>query len=107
MKCLLAITACLALFVCGCACSPVRTDLALTADARTILQRNMTPEEVTALMGNPERPILIYFYNTNSRNSFLSLRSKDDYTPIVFVNNKLAGWGWNYLNGAAKDIMNN
>ncbi len=109
MRHFLAIGICLAYFLCGCAGSPTKTSLGLKADLNDILslRQNMTPEDVIGLIGRPDRPILIYFYMTEGEGGFFSRFSKDSYTPFVFVNNKLAGWGWEYLNGAAENMINN
>ncbi len=109
MKHFFLIGICLAFFLCGCASSPTRISLDFKTDLNDMLtfRQNMTPEEVIGLMGTPARPVLIYFYMTEGEGSFFSRFSKDNYTPFVFVDNKLAGWGWNYLNVTAKDIMNN
>ena len=107
MKEVVVIGICLAVFLCGCASSQVKTSnqLKILSDLQLRLQRNMTSEEVVNLMGNPTRPIMIYFYLADEETNLLERLSKDNYTPLVFVDNKLAGWGWNFLNGAAKDMM--
>lgn len=96
---------CLTFFLCGCASNPVKGGADTEAEIR--LQRNMTPQEVVQLMGSPKRPVLIYFYLTENNGTIRKGLSKDKYTPLVFVNNKLSGWGWNYLNNTARDIMDN
>ena len=100
---------CLAFFLCGCASSRLTVSFQPEHDVRPLarLQRNMSPQEVVQLMGTPERPVEIYFYMNEKEGGFLSRLSKDNYTPLVFVNNKLAGWGWSFLNRAAKNMMPN
>lgn len=68
----------------------------------------MTPEEVIKLMGQPDKTemyrgknkeaILIYQYITTGKDLVTRKWSEANYTPLVFENNKLAGWGWSYLN---------
>lgn len=98
---------CLSIFLCGCASSQVKSfsQHSMLSDLQLRLERNMTSEEVVNLMGDPTRPIMIYFYLADEEINLLDRLSKDSYTPLVFVDNKLAGWGWNFLNGAAKDMM--
>ena len=109
MKRFILLGICVAFLLCGCASSRVTTSFPPAAQPQPVvrLHRNMTPEEVVQLMGTPDRPVTIYFYNTGEKDSYLGRFSKDNSTPLVFVDDKLAGWGWNFLNGATKRIMNN
>ncbi|MFC1699488.1 hypothetical protein ACFL1I_05975 [Candidatus Omnitrophota bacterium] len=99
----------LAVFVSGCASNPKLSASALHTDFDSFfrLRPNMSPDEVLQLFGDPERPIEIYFYYNKEEGGLFSRLSKKNYTPLVFVDNKLAGWGWNYLNGAAQDMITN
>lgn len=107
MKRLVAIGICLAVVFCGCASSRLRSSSLFLPDDKSLsLRRNMSPYEVVELMGNPQKPILIYFY-ANEAGGLRSSFSKDKCTPLVFVDNKLAGWGWDYLHGAAKGMISN
>ena len=98
----------------GCAGSPIRTWSQATHNTNAMigLKPDMTPEEVTDLMGKPQKtemyrgkngePILVYLYITEGRDTFTRQWSEANYTPLVFEDNKLMGWGWNYLNGTAQ-----
>ena len=98
----------------GCAGSPIRTQWQADAHNRSMikLQPGMTVEEVTKIMGNPDKTemyrgkngeaILVYLYITEGMDSFSRRWTEANYTPVVFENNKLAGWGWNYFNGTAQ-----
>ena len=112
MKNLLIILLCIGLV--GCVGSPMRTSFLAGRHTKAMikLQPDMTPEEVIKLMGNPDKtemyrgkggePILVYLYITTPRDAFTRQWSEANYTPLVFENNKLAGWGWNYFNGTAQ-----
>lgn len=102
------------MIISGCAGSPIRTWGQATKHTKAMvkLKLNMTPEDVIKLMGNPDKtemyrgkngePILVYLYITEGMDTFSRRWSEANYTPLVFENNKLAGWGWNYLNGTAQ-----
>lgn len=72
----------------------------------------MTVEEVVNLMGQPDKTemyrgkqgeqILVYLYITEGKDVDTRRWTEANYTPLVFVNNRLDGWGWNYFNGTAK-----
>ncbi len=98
----------LAVMVGGCAGSPAQTleQAKKHTKAMVELKPGMSPEEVIKLMGNPYKtdtyrgtngePILVYFYSTEGKD-----------LPLVFQENKLAGWGWRYLDSgiiAIEDI---
>ena len=99
----------LVVMVSGCAGSPLqRSRLAKKhTKAMVKLKPDMSPERVIKLMGNPDKtemyrgingePILVYLYIT----MYSSKWSEANYTPLVFEDNKLVGWGWNYLYGTA------
>ena len=98
----------------GCAGSPYRTQAAADQNKKAMvsLQPDMLPNEVIELMGPPEKtelyrgandePILIYMYITEGKDSKTRKWNEANYTPLVFVEQKLMGWGWNYLNGSAQ-----
>jgi len=112
MKKLLVVLLCLGLV--GCAGSPIRTTWQAGDHTRAMikLKPDMTPEEVIKLMGNPdktemyrgknEETVLVYLYITEGMDTFSRRWTDANYTPLVFENNKLAGWGWNYFNGTAQ-----
>ena len=104
----------LAVALSGCAGSPMKTWFQASAhtNAMVKLKPDMTPEEVIGLMGNPDKTemyrgkngesILVYLYITEGRDTITRKWSEANYTPLIFENTKLAGWGWNYLNGTAQ-----
>ena len=95
----------------GCAGSTMMTQMEVTRHTRAMinLKIDMTPEKVIEVMGNPNKTemyrgknselILVYLYITEYPSW---KRTEANYTPLIFENNKLAGWGWNYLNGTAQ-----
>ena len=97
----------------GCAGSPVRTGWQADTNNRGMLKLkpDMTVEEVTATMGKPDKTemykgknnetILVYLYISAASDTYAHF-SDANYTPIVFVNGKLSGWGWSALNGSAQ-----
>ena len=66
------------------------------------LTTRMKDEEVIKVMGVPRltemhetlngEPVIIYFYYTKKRWAYYSY-TKDDMTPVVIENERLAGWG--------------
>ena len=42
-------------------------------------------------------PVLIIFYLTDERAGPMSGTADEDLTPLVLENDRLVGWGWNYL----------
>ena len=95
----------------GCAGSPSRLEAENTKNMRG-LQPDMTTEQVTKLMGPPNKTemyrgkknetVLTYLYLTNGLGFVTNPENETNYTPIVFVNDRLNGWGWNQLDTAAK-----
>lgn len=98
----------------GCAGSPVRTHWQATRHTSGMLklQPGMNAEEVIELMGTPEKTemyrgkneeaFLVYLYITEGKDSYSRRWSEANYTPVVFKDGKLDGWGWSYLNNSAK-----
>lgn len=102
------------MMVSGCAGSPIKTWSQTTRYTKLMLKLkpDMTQDEVVKMMGNPDNTeiyrgknselILVYLYITKvSRYTSLRL-SETNYTPLVFENNKLVGWGWNYFRRTAQ-----
>ncbi len=93
----------------GCAGSPIRTyDHARENNQKMInLKPDMTTTQVTDLMGQPDKTemyrgknnevVLTYLYLTNAGGVNDSV-----FTPLIFVDDKLAGWGWGALNLESK-----
>jgi hypothetical protein len=76
------------------------------------LTPDMTTEEVTQLMGPPDRTmrhqgrngeaVVTYLYLTRYVETYTSRGwSQDNFTPFIFVNDRLTGWGWHHLNAEA------
>lgn len=98
----------------GCAGSPIRTQWQASAHNQAMLrlQPGMTSEEVIKVMGNPDKTemyrgkngenVLVYLYITEGKDITTRHWSEANYTPVVFEDNKLIGWGWNYFNSAAQ-----
>lgn len=85
----------LALF-CGCSTKEIRRNLDNSAKLRV----GMTKEQVLDIMGEPlrdasfhEENVWYYFVRVNW---YDGLCTRDECMPLVFVNNKLAGWGNEY-----------
>jgi hypothetical protein len=77
------------------------------------LKPEMTIEQVTKLMGPPDKidtyrgkaneAVLSYLYLTKGLDDYTSRGwNKDNFTPVIFVNDRLSGWGWNHLDSAAQ-----
>ena len=98
----------------GCAGSPYQTQAIAEQhkEAMVNLQPDISPSQVQNLMGPPDKtelhrgkndePILIYLYITEGKDLYSRKWSEANYTPVVFVDQKLMGWGWGYLNRTAK-----
>jgi hypothetical protein len=77
------------------------------------MRRDMSTEQVATLMGPPDKidryqgknneTVLSYLYITKSLDDYTSRGwSEDNFTPFVFVNDRLSGWGWNHLRTVAE-----
>ncbi len=77
------------------------------------IQPDQSPQDVILIMGEPDKtelyrgkndePILVYLYITVAKNLFSREEwSKANYTPFVFVDYKLKGWGWFFFNDTAQ-----
>lgn len=98
----------------SCAGSPYRTQAAAEKHRKAMinLRPDMTRREVVDVMGPPDKtelyrgkqnePILVYLYITEGKDIVTRKWSEANYTPLVFVGERLMGWGWSYLNGTAK-----
>lgn len=104
----------LALVLAGCAGSPAQTSWRASENKKNMLglKPDMTTEQVIKLMGPPDKTemfrgnsneaILTYMYITEGKDSESRRWNETNYTPLIFVNDKLNGWGWNQLDTAAK-----
>ncbi len=76
------------------------------------LKPDMTIDQVTKNMGVPQKTemyrgknneiVLTYLYLTNGLGYVTNPENETNYTPLIFIDNKLNGWGWNQLDSAAK-----
>lgn len=109
--CLVAVAVALA----GCAGSPAKPGIRAYENKKNMvgLKPDMTTEQVTNLMGPPDKivmhrgkdneTVLTYLYITEYIETYTSRGwNKNNYTPFIFVNDRLSGWGWNHLDTAAK-----
>ncbi|TKS57882.1 MAG: hypothetical protein EWM72_03360 [Nitrospira sp.] len=109
--CLVAVAVALA----GCADSPAKRGTRAYENKKNMvgLKQDMTTEEVTKVMGPPDKivmhrgkdneTVLTYLYITQYIETYTSRGwSQDNYTPFIFVNDRLSGWGWNHLDNEAK-----
>lgn len=76
------------------------------------LKPDMTTAQVVNLMGPPEKTemyrgkyneaILTYLYITEGEDAITHPWNEANYTPLMFINDRLNGWGWNQLDATAK-----
>lgn len=98
----------------GCAGSPYKTGMRASENKQNMigLKPDMSTEQVTKLMGTPDKTemyrgknneaILTYLYITEGKDSKSRRWNESNYTPLIFVNDRLSGWGWNALDTEAK-----
>ena len=43
-----------------------------------------------------------YLYITEGMDTYTRRWNETNYTPLIFLNDRLSGWGWNQLDTAAK-----
>lgn len=109
--CLVAVAVSLA----SCADSPSNPGIRAYENNKKLvdLKPDSTTEEVTTLMGSPDKietyrgknneAILSYWYITKGLDEYTSRGwSKDNFTPFIFVDDRLSGWGWNQLDTVAQ-----
>ena len=104
----------LTLILAACAGSPAQTSMRATENRKSMvgLKPNMTIEQVVKLMGPPDKTemyrgnndqaVLTYLYITEGMDLYRRRWNETNYTPLIFVNDRLSGWGWNQLDTAAK-----
>ena len=105
---------CVCLFLAGCEGSPIQTGWRASDNRRNMLrvQPDMTVSEVSKIMGKPDKTelyrgknneaILVYLYITEGKDTYSRRWNESNYTPFVFVNDHLFGWGWPNLETAAQ-----
>jgi hypothetical protein len=109
--CLVAVAVSLA----SCADSPANPGIRAYENKKQMLnlKPDMTTEQVTKLMGQPDKietyrgknneAILTYWYVTKGLDDYTNRGwNKDNFTPFLFVDDRLSGWGWSQLDTAAQ-----
>ena len=107
-KVFLSIMSCVVLY--GCAGSPARQQQDNTT-GMLMLRPDMTTEQLSKVMPQPARTemyrgkknevVLTHFFLTNSMGYVTNPNDETNYTPLIFVDNKLNGWGWDHLKTSA------
>lgn len=94
----------------GCVGSPIKTYARAFENNKSMLglKPDMTVEQVAQLMGQPDKTemyrgknnevILTYLYITEGKDSKSRRWNESNYTPLIFINDLLNGWGWNQFN---------
>ena len=109
--CLVAVAVALA----SCADSRAKPDVRAHENKNKMvaLKPDMTTEQVTNLMGPPDKivmqrgknnvAVVTYLYITQYVETYTSRGwDRDNYTPFIFVNDRLTGWSWHHLDTAAE-----
>jgi len=99
----------------GCAESPAKPEVRAYENKKNMaaLKPDMTTEQVTRLLGPPDKIVMQRGKNTEAVVTYLYLTTyietyttrgwdRDNYTPFIFVNDRLSGWGWHHLDSAAE-----
>ena len=105
MKKILLIAIC---FFAGCLGSPMQTQWEAEKNRKAMisLSTGMTKNDVLEKMGKPRKTELYiskgddieyWFYLTEGATSHNRRMIETNYTPLVFVNDELIGWGSRYL----------
>lgn len=79
------------------------------------LKSEMTTEQVMTLMGPPDKidmyrgkateAVLGHLDITKGLDDYTSRGwNRDNFTPWIFVDDQLSGWGWNHLDAAAQRL---
>ncbi len=98
----------------GCAGSPALTGMRASENRKNMvgLKPDMNTEQVTKLMGLPDKTemyrgkdnetILTYLYITEGKDAETRSWNETNYTPLIFINDRLNDWGWGQMDTAAK-----
>lgn len=98
----------------GCANSPMVTDWRASSNKKAMvnLRPDMSVAEVLKVMGSPDKTemyrgkdrevVLVYLYITEGMGIYRRRWNESNYTPLVFINERLDGWGWSNLEETAQ-----
>ena len=98
----------------ACAGSPAQTGMRASENKRNMiaLKPDMTTAQVSKLMGQPDKTelyrgknneaVLTYLYITEGKDMESRIWNETNYTPLIFIDDRLNGWGWNQLDSTAK-----
>jgi hypothetical protein len=101
-------------FLAGCAGSPIQTGWRASENKKAMVnvRPDMSIDEVSRIMGSPDKTelyraktneaILVYLYITEPRYIYTRRWNESNYTPFVFINERLQGWGWPNLEATAQ-----
>ena len=101
-------------FFTGCAGSPARTGWRASENKQAMVQMrpDMTVDDAKKIMGIPDKTelyrgknneaVLVYLYITEGKDTYSRRWNESNYTPFVFVNDRLHGWRWPNLEAAAQ-----
>ena len=97
----------LAVALASCANSPAKPSARADENNKNMagLRPGMTTEEVTRLMGPPDKIVMYkskhgkdvatYLYITQYIETYTSRGwDRNNYTPFIFIDDRLSGWGW-------------
>ena len=105
--------ACSVLLV-GCAGSPIQTGWRASENKKAMVNArpDTSIDEVSRIMGTPDKSelyraktseaILVYLYITEGRDTYTRQWNESNYTPFVFIDGRLQGWGWPNLEATAQ-----
>lgn len=63
-----------------------------------------SPDKTEMYRGKNNEAILSYLYITEGKDLTGRRWNESNYTPLIFVNGRLIGWGWNALDTEAKRL---
>jgi len=99
----------------GCADSPAKPGARAHENKQHMvgLKPDMTTAQVTKVMGPPDKIVTHQGKNNEAIHTYLYITEyietytsrgwdQNNYTPFIFVNDRLSGWGWNQLDSAAR-----
>lgn len=103
----------LLILMAGCANTPMATNWRASGNKKAMvnLRPDMSVAEVLKVMGSPDKTemyrgkdrevVLVYLYITEGMDMY-GRWNQSNYTPLVFINERLDGWGWSNLEETAQ-----